>query len=113
MTIIFKTSSIPFLLGALSALLVLAPTSAIAATIQWPAANREPPCTGSFDWVSPKMAPADCLKAIEKLWLLEVAYHGDRKFEFMGWHSGTRKTPLEPMKTPRRYTVGKTKYLTS
>lgn len=68
--------------------------------------NRDPPCTGSFDWLSPKFESSDCTAAITKFYRLDVARHGTRELEFVG-PSGVFKTNLPKIRTPRRYTVGR------
>ncbi|KAI4173805.1 MAG: hypothetical protein LQ346_008348 [Caloplaca aetnensis] len=103
---ILPKSTASFLVSLLWAFLVAAPTAA-AATIQRPAAaNREPPCTGSFNWLSPHLNPSDCVAAIGKLWKSDVARYGNHELEFVGARTRAR-TGLHPMLTPRRYTAGK------
>lgn len=93
-------------------MIVSVPMASLAATIPQAPANRDPPCTGSLDWLDPKLDAADCAAAIDNFWHREVAKWFNRKFEFMGMH-GVRKTPLRPMQTPIRYTVGKTIFVVS
>lgn len=100
----FGKIAIPFLAASLCLLLLSAPTYSLAAAVQSRRLGREPPCTGSFDWLSPQMLAADCAAAIEKLRRSDRAWHGSRDFEFIG-KSG-RKTTLLHMRTPRRYTAG-------
>ncbi|KAL8971978.1 MAG: hypothetical protein Q9197_002994 [Variospora fuerteventurae] len=98
----------PTLAASLCLLLISAPTSSLAAAVRKPPPEREPACTGSYDWLSPRMDAADCAAAIEKIGRSDGARYGNRQFEFVG-RSGVRKTPLPPMHTPRRYTAGEIK----
>ncbi|KAL8669189.1 MAG: hypothetical protein Q9168_006213 [Polycauliona sp. 1 TL-2023] len=87
-------------------LLALAATSVVAAPPRPPApAPRDPPCTGSFDWLGRGLKPMDCKYALEKFWRLDVARNRVHDFEFIGL-GGQRYTKLTAMKTPRRYQHG-------
>ncbi|KAL8924517.1 MAG: hypothetical protein Q9208_003992 [Pyrenodesmia sp. 3 TL-2023] len=103
---IFHKSNVFFLVSLLWALLVAAPTLfAAATTLRRPPASREPPCTGSFNWLSPKLNPLDCAAAIRKLWETDVVRYGNRELEFFGTRTRPR-TGLRAMVTPRRYIAG-------
>lgn len=84
--------------------LLLASTS-VAAALSQPPKPRDPPCTGSFDWLGDGLRPVDCVYAIEKFWRLDVARHGSLDFEFIGL-GRHRYTRLPAMQTPRRYKHG-------
>lgn len=86
-------------------MIITAPTYRTA-TIQVPSTNREPPCTGSLDWLGPGMDASDCAAAIDKFFDIDVARYGLHNFEFTS-AGRKRKTGFPPMPTPRRYTVGK------
>lgn len=94
-----------FLLSSLWMILLLCPCSD-SVSLPPTSRNRDPPCTGSFDWLNPKFDSSDCVAAMNKFYRLDVARHGARDFEFVGT-SGIYKTKLPKMRTPRRYTVGR------
>lgn len=103
---VFGKSNLSILVGRLWAMLLVASMLSSAATMQQPSTNRDPPCTGSFDWLGPVMNASDCVAAIGKLWDTDVAQYGHRDLEFIG-KAGIRRTRLRPVQTPRRYTAGK------
>lgn len=93
-------------------LLVLQISGCMTATIPVAPKNRDPPCTGSWNWLGSGMVTADCTAAIQKFFAVDVSRYGYRDFEFRSAYR-KRKTPLLQMETPRRYTVGKWKILQS
>lgn len=94
-----------FLVSKLWMMLVLCPVG-LAATVPLSTELRDPPCTGSYNWLSPRMTAPDCIAAINKFSDLEVLRHGHREFEFLAVPF-IHKTRLPKMQTPRRYTAGK------
>lgn len=99
--------SLPLLLFVARLWLLLASLS-VAATISQPLKLRDPPCTGSFDWLGDGLRPEDCVYAIEKFRRIDVARYHSFEFEFIGL-GGHRDSKLPAMKTPRRYSYGKFK----
>ena len=71
--------------------------------------QRDPSCTGSLNWFDPSkgLKGVDCLYAINRLFDLEVARHGNQLFEFTRY-KGKRYSHLPEMETPRRYIHGTT-----
>lgn len=99
--------SLPLLLFVARLWLLLGSLS-VAAAVSRPPELRDPPCTGSFDWLGDGLRPEDCVNAIKKFWRIDVARYRSFEFEFIGL-SGRRYSKLPPMKTPRRYSHGKFK----
>lgn len=91
--------------AALMCLILSLTPGCLTATIPVAPKNREPPCTASFDWLGSGIDTSDCAAAINKFYDFDVARYGSRDFEFKSVHK-MRRTPLPPMVTPRRYTVG-------
>lgn len=71
--------------------------------------QRDPSCTGSFNWLGSRtgLKGSDCLFAINRLFHLEVARHGNQQFEFTRYR-GKSYSQLPEMETPRRYIHGTT-----
>ncbi|KAL8724566.1 MAG: hypothetical protein Q9166_007876 [cf. Caloplaca sp. 2 TL-2023] len=90
-----------FLAAGLWVMLALPPSVLAAVSVD----PRDPPCTGSYDWLGTGLNAVDCVYAIDKFFNLEVAHHAYQTFEFTGV-SHRRYTKLPAMRTPRRYTHG-------
>ena len=91
-------------------LILLAFTAiALAAAVARPTSLRDPPCTGSLNWLGDHgLNPMDCEYAIRKFWRIDVVKFRSLDIEFVGL-GGQRYSKLPAVQTPRRYRHGTTK----